>query len=212
MIYPLMAVIFCLVCGFQIYSTYLTWVHKGEVADLLAAAESTQQTIAQSQTLEPDLRDGFTRIFISLIPASEDAFALGDAVANLISQTNMKIDRFTPPNPSDIKGANNQISILISGKSTDFDRFLQMYKYVSGRFITMDSCTVTYDKTGVSADLKLTFHTAPVPKGTDQLTSFTTELRKKLVSIQDQLPADTTLIAPEENVVIDTNYDTKAPF
>lgn len=212
MIYPLMAVIFCFVCGFQIYSTYLTWVRKTETADLLAAAESTQQTISQSQTLPPDQRDGFTRIFIALIPASEDAFVLGDAVANLISQTNMKIDRFTPPNPSDIKGANNQVSIVVSGTSANFDRFLQTYKYASGRFITMDSCTVTYDKTGVSADIKMTFHTAPLPKGTDQLTSFTTELRKKLVSIQDQLPADTTLAAPEENAVIDTNYDTKAPF
>lgn len=212
MIYPLMAVIFCIVCGFQIYSTYLTWVHKAEVTDLLAAAESTQQTIAQSQTLAPDQRDSFTRIFIALIPPSEDAFALGDAVVSLMTKTNMHIDRFTPPNPSDIKGANNQVSIVISGTTTDFDRFLQTYKYASGRFITMESCTVMYDKAGVSADIKMTFHTAPIPKGTDQLTSFTSELRKKLVSIQDQLPTDSALVAPEENTVIDTNYDTKAPF
>ncbi len=212
LIYPLMAVIFCFVCGFQIYSTYLTWIRKSESMDLLAAAESTQQTISQSQSLPPDQRDRYTRILLSLIPPTEDAFVLGDAVVNLMTKSNMRIDTFSPPNPSDINGATNEVTLVISGKREDFDRFLQTYKYASGRFITMNTCTAIYDSAGVSANIKMTFHTSPVPKGTDQLTSFTSELRKKLVSIQTLLPEDVELITPGENTVIDTNYDTSAPF
>jgi len=208
-----MALVFVIVCGLQIYFTYLTWVRKGEAVSRLETAQNTQQTIAQSQTLSSDQRDRFTRVLLSVIPASEDAFNLGDAVVNLMTRTNMHIDTFSPPNPSDIAGMNNTVSVLISGTAEDLDRFLSTYKYAGGRFVTMDSCTLKYEGALASADIKMTFHTTPIPKGTDQLTSFTTELRKKLVSIQDQLPGDTMLVTPSDaNAVIDTNYDVRAPF
>ncbi len=211
MIYPTMAFVFCTVFAFQVYSTYLTWGQRTQALEDLSTAESIRQTIAQSQSLTETERDYFTTVLSNLIPETEDAFSLGDAVVNMMTQANMYIDTFTPPSPSDIEGPINSVTVKVSGNREDFDRLLQTYMFSSGRFVTMESCIVTYVGDEVTADMTLMFHTAPTPKGSAGLVSFTSLLKNKLIDIQDLLPRYTDQLSPQD-AAIDTEYDTKAPF
>lgn len=95
-----------------------------------------------AKLISQDSVEEFNEILIGLIPEEEDYFSLIRSLEQLSSRTGLRIEKYGLTLPDN---ATERFSLTISGQipREDFDRFLDIYKYGSGRLVTITNISYT---------------------------------------------------------------------
>lgn len=129
---------------FQAMNTYeLVQIRKQDFSDVQTELSyvTTAQTVAEQNVL------AYNSLLTRLVPATEDYFSLVASLERLSLRTGIDIARYTidlPEEGSEVY----PLSIVATVPKEDFERFLDTYKYGTGRLVTIS--TMSYSDTNNS--------------------------------------------------------------
>lgn len=152
--------------------------------------------------------DNMNILMSALVPETEDYFSIILALENLSQKSGFIIQAYTL-NISQSTKEKLSITIEGTGDQTAFLAFLKDYTYSGGRLITVDK--IDYLSQGFfQIKLAVNFYSGKGTPVSPSAINITDADRELLTNIQKKVSID---ILPADNVVENTNYDTKTnPF
>lgn len=138
----ILAIIFFTSAGILSFLAYNTYIEKTDRQLTLNSKQGEASYLQTAEEIASEEVDAYNQLLARLVPETEDYFSVIASLERLSLRTGLEISRYALDLPED--GAERfTLSVVGTVPLEDLPRFLDTYKYGTGRLVTIDNIQVT---------------------------------------------------------------------